>query len=190
MANGRNASQNLTAGTYDMDFELSGTSGLLAEAPMQHTIEIVPDAITALTPLVFQLDATGGLSLLFTTGKPGGNCGAIVDNGAAIIATTITMTHNSDITCEPITLAIAAGATKPAASYTINCAAPTDGPCIEDDQIVTASGVPADSYTIRVRGKTALPGCWRNDDAIGVPPLGKVLTDTLNLGHQTSTTGC
>ena len=190
---GSGTSQSVIAGTYDMDFELSGTFGVLQRAPSQHSIEIVPNTTTRLAALTFQIDATGALALTLASGKQGGNCEPVNQNppGAGIDTMSITLNHASDSTaCEPITLNIAAGTTRPATVYTINCTTPVDAPCIEADQTISAAGVPSDAYTIRVRGKIANKVCWSNDDSIQLPPLGKVLMRTLNLGYQSTTTGC
>jgi hypothetical protein len=183
-------SQGLVPGRYEMNFDLSGTFGQLARGAKQIGVIIEANANTELMPVTFQLDAIGGVALKLSSGKPGGNCGAANAGGAAIDAVSITLTHNSDGACEPITLSIAAGATQPGGTYTINCTTPVERPCIEADQEITASTVPSDSYTIRIRGKVSGKVCWANGDTIQVPPLNKILTRTLNLAQQTQTPGC
>ena len=181
-------SSGLDPGTYDMDFELDG-GVTLATSPTQHGIVIESNQNVQLGSLVFAVQATGALALNVSTGRAGGNCG-VVPGGGGITATSITLTRNSDLTCAPLTLAIAAGATKPMSSYTINCTTPLDGPCIESDQSITATGVAADSYTIHIKGKQGPLTCWNNNDSIVVPPLGATLTRQLNLGFATTTAGC
>jgi hypothetical protein len=41
-----------------------------------------------------------------------------------------------------------------------------------------------------VRGKIGAVDCWKNDNALQVPPQSKTLIDTLNLAVQTGTPGC
>lgn len=187
---GMGESQGLVPGTYELDFELTSTFGLLARAPRQAPVEIRAGENTELAPLTFQVEAVGGLSLTLDTGKPGGNCGPTSSGGAGIEQVAITLTHNSDGTCEPITLSISEGTTQPGGNYTINCASPVDRPCIEEGQTITAMGVPSDAYTIRIRGKIGGTVCWSNMDSIQVPPLGQTLTRKLNLAHQSQTPGC
>jgi hypothetical protein len=185
-------SPGLEPGTYDFAFELDAASGVLATAPGQHNIQIASGQNTRLAPLAFSLQATGDLALHLSTGRAGGNCGLVSANGGGITATQITLTHNSNLACEPLTLTIGAGATShlPGGTYTINCAAPTDGPCIETDQAITATGVHSDGYTIHIKGKQAAALCWTNNDSLMVPPLGATLTRTLNLGFASNTSGC
>ena len=104
--------------------------------------------------------------------------------GAGIDQVSIALSHNSDGTCEPITLTISDGATQLGGAYTINCATPVLRGCVEADQTITATGVPADAYTIRIRGFVQSKQCWLNMDTIQVPPLNKVLIRTLNLAVQ------
>lgn len=172
------------AGIYDIRFELSGVAGVLATAPEQMAIEIKSNENTPLAPLVFAVDAQGGLALRLDSNKAGGNCGA-APNGGGITSTTITLEHAGGGACEPVTFAISAGATKPAGTYTVNCQTPAIGPCIENDQQLTVSNVPSDSYTIHVRGRIGAINCFLNDDSFQVGTGGMVLTRTLNYAQQT-----
>ena len=185
-------SPGLTPGTYDFEFELHAASGVLATAPGQHGVVISSGQNAQLAPLAFSLEATGALSLHLSSGRAGGNCGLVGASGAGITSTRITLNHNSDLSCEPLTLTIGAGATShlPGGTYTIDCTTPVAGPCIETDQEITAMGVHADSYTIHIQGDQAANVCWTNNDSLMVPPLGATLTRTLNLGFASNTTGC
>lgn len=181
---GMGTSQGVVPGTYELDFELTGADGVLATGAKQVPVEIRVNETTELAPVTFQVEAVGGLALKLATSKAGGNCGA-APNGAGIDEVSITLTHNSDGTCQPITLDISDGAMQPGGTYTINCASPVGRPCIETDQVITAIGVPSDSYTIRIRGRRADDVvCWSNMDSIQVPPLNKTLLRTLNLAQQ------
>ncbi|CAN5505927.1 hypothetical protein BH11MYX1_BH11MYX1_18640 [soil metagenome] len=191
-------SQGLEPGIYDFDFQLAAASGILQAPPGQHTITIASGQNTRLAALAFQLDATGGVALTLSTGRTT-NCGTATPANGAITQETITLTHNSDSSCEPITLAISASTLSPppasaSGSYTINCATPMVTTCIEKDSTVTATGVKADSYTIHVAGKQGVAGasgvCWTNSDSIVIPPLGGTLTRQLNLGFATANTSC
>jgi len=188
---GMGMSQGLVPGTYEMDFELvSGMFGSLAMGTKQVPVAITANANIELAPVTFQVEALGGIGLKVATGKVGGNCGAVSAGGAGIGQMTITLNHNSDLTCEPITLNISDGATQTGGTYTIDCTTPMVRGCIESDQTITAMGVPSDSYTIRVRGYVGANVCYLNADSIPVPPLNQLLLRTLNLSQQTQTPGC
>ncbi len=189
-ATGFGTGTGLIEGQYDFDFELDATSGALATAPEQTPVQITANQTVALNPVSFAVDATGGLALTINTGKPGGNCAPATSMGAGITSTTITLVHTSDGSCAPITFAISAGATQPAGNYTINCAAPAVGPCIEHDQMVTATGIPSDAYTIHVRGNEAATPCWSNNDAFQIPAAGMTLMHGVNLAFATGMPGC
>lgn len=185
---GMGMSQAMPVGSYDLAFELDGSTGVLATVANQR-IEITANQNTVLQPLAFSLDATGALALTLATGKSGGNCGTTASGGAGITSTTITLVHTSDQSCAPLTFQISAGATRPAGTYTVNCTTPAIIPCIEADQTLSATGVAADGYQVHVKA-TAGTDCWSNNDALQVPPLGKTLMRTLNLAYAAGTTGC
>jgi hypothetical protein len=191
-SSGMGMSQDVYAGEFDLDFELSGTFGLLAKAPSQLAVDIPAGTTTALQPLVFQVEALGSLALKLATGASGGNCAATASGGAGIDAMSISVTRNSDGACIPMTFDIAAGAATAAGTYATDCTTPADytGGCIESDQVLSATNVPSDAYTVHVRGKIAATNCWINNDFMQVPPLQKTLTRTLNLAHDLVTPGC
>jgi hypothetical protein len=186
---GMGMSQAMAPGTYEMNFELSGTFGSLAQGAKQAPVQIEANANLALQPVSFQVDARGSIALKLATNKAS-NCGSAASGGAAIDQVTIALNHNSDGSCEPITLSISDGATQTGGTYTVNCTTPMTRGCIENDQTITANGVPSDSYTFKVRGLVAGKACWVNMDSLQVPPLNKLLIRTLNLGQQTQTPGC
>lgn len=173
----------ITPGIYDIRFELTGATGLIATAPEQMGIVVESGKNTAIEPVVFEVDAVGGLDLAIDALKPGGNCAPAASNGAGITAMTITLNHAAGGACEPATLMIG---TTP---YTINCATPVEVGCIETSTKITATGVPSDAYLIHVRGKQGAQTCFVNDDSIRVPPNGMTFTRTLNLA-PTGAVGC
>lgn len=184
------SSQPMVPGTYEMGFELASSLGVLATGAKQTPVEILPNENTELSPVTFQVEAVGGVSLKVDSGKSGGNCGATSAGGAGIDLMSITLTRNSDGACAPITLAISAGPSQTGGTYTVDCTTPVERACIENDQVLTATGIDSDAYTIRVRGKVAGNVCWTNNDSLQVPPLQKTLLRTLNLALQTQTPGC
>jgi hypothetical protein len=187
---GMGQSQAVVAGTYELNFELTGTFGLLARGEPQRSVVIPPHGTKELDPVVFQVPALGNVELQVSSGQSGGNCAANNAGGAGIDAMTITLARNSDLACQPVTFDISAGATRPAGSYTIDCANPVQVPCIEHDQVLSAAMIPSDGYTVRVRGRVNQKDCWINNDSIQIPPLDKTLTRTLNLARDTSVPGC
>lgn len=176
-------------GLYDVNFELTGINGLISTAPLQQGLTVTSGQDTPLQPVTFAVDAVGGLDLHFTANATGGNCAPAASMGAGITNTTITLERASG-PCEPVTFDIAAGATQPASTYTVNCTAPALGPCIETDQGVTVTGVTSGDYIIRVRGKVGALDCYTNNDALKVPSAAGNLVRTLNLAHQATTPGC
>jgi hypothetical protein len=189
-ATGSGMGTGLVVGSYDFDYELDATTGPLATVMGPRQVTISSGQTAALPRVSFAVQAVGALDLTLQTGKSGGNCGALATMGAGITSTTITLVHSTTTACEPITLAISAGATKPAGSYVIDCTTPVVGPCIEHDQHLTAPSVPSDGYTIHVRGNIGATPCWSNNDTLQVPALGKTLMRGLNLVLATGTTGC
>ncbi len=186
---GMGTSQQVFGGLYDLNFELSGTFGLLARGATQFNVNIPAGTNTVLDPITFQVEAIGSLALNIASGATGGNCGAANAGGAGIDGFSITLNRNSDVACAPLMLTIAQGATQPGGTYMIDCTTPVVAPCIEADQTITASGISSDAYTIHIKGKVGQNDCYLNNDSIQVPPLQKTLTRVLNLAPQTGP-GC
>ena len=171
-------------GTYDIRFELTGVTGVIATATEQMGVVIEQNTNTPLTPVTFTINAVGGLDLRLDALKPGGNCATVANNGAGITQMTITLEHVSGGACEPATLMI--GNTP----YTINCTTPMTTACIEATTAVTAMNLPSDNYQIHVRGhQMAAQNCYVNDDMLRVPPNETSLMRTLNLAAS-GAAGC
>lgn len=186
-------SEALVPGTYDIDFELVGVggapmTGLIATSPVQLAVVIPSGGSVALTPLAFAVNATGGMKLHLSTAATM-NCTPTAAGGSGITTHTITLNKASDSTCAPITFAIAANGTQPARTYTVDCATPAVVPCIERDQEISVTGIAAGGYIIHIRG-SAPTECFSNNDSLSVPPLGRDLVRTLNLGLELSTAAC
>jgi hypothetical protein len=170
-------------GTYDVNFELTGTSGLITTAPEQTGLIVTRLQNTPLQPVTFTVNATGAIDLRIDALKTGGNCDPIATNGAGITQMRIFLDHVSGGACEPATIMIGA------APYTINCAAPTPAGCIEKTTAITGT-LPSDNYQIHIRAdQAAAMNCFVNDDSMQVPPNGKTLTRTLNLAASAGA-GC
>jgi hypothetical protein len=179
----------LDPGAYDLAFELDSVSGAISSAPAQQGVAITAGGTTQLSPLTFPVDATGGLALAVSAGKPGGNCAPAAQMGAGIDTMTLALTH-ADGTCAPVTFDIAADATRPPSTYTVNCAAPPVVPCIESDQKITVGGLASGSYRMHVTGRVGGGNCYLNGDSLQVPADGNTLVHPLNLAFQTGAPGC
>jgi hypothetical protein len=116
------------------------------------------------------------------------NCKPPAMMGAGITGFTITLVHTGD-GCAPVTFTRMRGTTM-LGSYLVNCSSPMVTTCIESDETLTVPSMQSGPYQIHVRGKNNAVDCWKNDDALQVPPQGKTLTETLNLAFQTGTMGC
>ena len=85
-----------------------------------------------------------------------------------------------------LTFDISAGTMGGAAgTYVVDCASPAVTPCIERDQELSVSGVASGTYAINVRASRGGTECYTNVDQLPVPPLGRELVRTLNLGSVT-----
>lgn len=188
---GSGTSQVLSIGTYDLSVSLVDRGGTtLVMAPAQTKVPITTGATTPLTAATFPVDATGNLKLHLSSHAVAGNCGAVAASGAGITSTTITLFNGSDGSCAPVTFAVGSGSNTAATTYTVECATPVAGPCIEGDQELDALGIPSGAYQIHVKGKNGSgTTCWTNNDSFAVPGAGHDLIDNLNLG-ATGGSGC
>lgn len=166
----------VTPGVYDVTIELTGPAGTLATLPRVMGVTVTSGQNSPLPMATFVIDATGGLDISFFAVPAGDNC-----TGAGITGMTIALERTAGGACEPVTFAISAGSGT-AGSYTVNCATPASVGCLHADQRLTVTGVPSNTYTIRVRG-TSAGGCWLNDDIIPVPTGGATTIRQLNLAR-------
>lgn len=182
--NSPSTSAQADVGRYRVAAVLQGTNLVSVAGPEQTDVEVTANQTTQLTPVTFQVDATGTLALMLAVPPLTSAC-AVAPGGADIDAHTLTLQHD-DGSCEPATFVRSKGGTT-VGSYTVNCAAPVAAPCIETDETLTATGLPSGTYTVHVRGLVGASTCWKNDDGLSVPPQGQSLARTLNLAKQT---GC
>ena len=173
----------IPVGTYDVNFELNGLSGLITTGAEQMGLVVAREQNTPLAPVTFTVNATGAIDLRIDALKAAGNCDPIAGNGAGITQMRISLNHVAGGACEPATIMV--GATP----YTINCTTPAAAGCIEKTTAITGT-LPSDNYQIHVRAdQMAVMNCFVNDDSMQVPPNGKVLARTLNLA-ATAGAGC
>jgi hypothetical protein len=177
--NSPSTSPPIDADTYDVTFELHGTSLTSVSAPEQVGVVVSVDKDTRLAPITFAVDTSGKLALSLATPPHASNCKSSSMGGAGITGMTITLVHTGG-GCAPVTFLRSRGTTN-LGSYTVNCSSPQIAPCIETDETLSVPTLPSGAYTIHVRGKLGAVDCWANDDALQVPPQGKALMPTLNL---------
>jgi hypothetical protein len=185
-ASGMATSQPIATGTYDVSFELHGFNVTLATAPDQNGVVVRAGLDTRLSPVVFKVDANGGLKISLAAPPATSNCDSPDEGGAGITTTTITLLHAGR--CAPVTFTRTRG-TMTLGTYLVNCSAPMVAGCFEADEVLAVSSMESGPYTIHVRGRVGPIDCWNNDDTFQVPPNGQALTATLNLAFQ-STIGC
>lgn len=186
--NSPSMSSPIDVGTYDVGFELHGSSLTSVSAPSQTGVVVSADQDTRLAPVTFLVDTNGQLVLGLTAPGRTSNCKPTSMMGAGITGTTITLLRG-DGGCAPVTFIRTRGATT-LGSYTVNCSSPQVASCIENDETLTVTSMLSGPYTIHVRGKILAADCWANDDSFTVPAQGKPRIDTLNLAFQSGTPGC
>lgn len=185
-SSGMAMSPGVAPGMYQIDFELNGaaTAPLIDTAPRQE-VEIKSGQNTALSPITFAINATGGLALsLSALGVTAGNCAPTGNMGAGIDQFKITLQKASDLSCAAVTFAVSAGASGIAGTYVVNCGSPATIGCLNADQVLSVSSIPSGRYRIQVRGRSG-GDCYVNDDQLAVPAIGMTLTRTLNLAKTT-----
>jgi hypothetical protein len=185
---GGGTTQGFGPGTYVVDFELVDTAGRLAMLPRRGGVVVESGRDTPLGESVFEVDAVGGLDLFLRASGAMSNCLPANQMGAGWNSVTIQLIRPGGV-CQPGTITVGAGATRPGGMYTLTCPTPAMLPCIESDQQITAMGLPSDAYTIQIRGRANGNECWINNDPIQVPALGRVLSRTLNVAKK-PTPGC
>ena len=185
---GMGTSERIVPGLYDLSFSLVGPGGdpmmdgLIVAATPQLGVQITSGAETALDPVRFAVQATGGVALTVDAPATGANCAPVAQQGAGI--TTMTLSLERGGVCQPVTLMV--GATP----YTVNCTTPTPRACIENTETITATNLPSGNYTIRIRGSRGVDECFSNNDQLPVPPLGRTLTRALNLAQAQTPMNC
>ena len=188
-AAGHGTSQALSPDTYDVSIELHGASLTPVPAAAQKGVVVHGGADTQLAAAVFAVDPQGAIAFSINAPQAATNCGATTDKGAGITATTITLQHDTNGPCAPVTFTHTKGTT-PLGSYTVDCSSPIVVNCIERDEALTATGLASGGYTVHVVGKINAAACWRNDDALQVPAQGRTLSGTWNLALQTTVPNC
>lgn len=179
--NSPSVSAQADVGRYRVSAVLQGTNLVPVAGPEQTDVVITANQTTQLTPVTFQVDASGTLALKLAVPPLASACGAAPD-GANINVHTLTLQH-SDGSCEPATFVRTKGGAN-VGSYTVNCTSPVATPCIEADETLTATGLPSGPYTVHVRGLVGANTCWLNDDGLSVPAQSQLLSRTLNLAKQ------
>ena len=178
---GMGKSRPLGPGTYDVMVELDGASGALAPAKDFPNAVMVAMQDNPLGPVDFQVDASGGLTFTLAATGASSNCGA---GGAGIDATTLQV-RGATNACQPATFQIAAGATAGASTYTSDCNTLPAGPCIENDQVITVTGIDSGTAKIVVGGDVGGKTCWTANAQESVPAMSAVRdAGAISLGYD------
>ena len=158
----------LAPGTYNVSAELTGVSGALGPAVAFQGVMVVTATDTPLDPIDFMVMAQGGLRFTIAAAGQPSNC-----TGAGIDGMLLQMRDGANA-CVPATFAIAAGATAPAASYSDDCATAVVGPCIEQDQEVTVTGLRSGPARLVITGQSGGLACWSGVHFLTVPTMSTV----------------
>jgi hypothetical protein len=164
---GKGTSRALAPGKYTITVELDGGTGALAPSQQLTHIDVTSGQDTALGAIDFQVVAKGGVSIKLAAKSKAENCTA---TGADIASMTLQMQDGAG-TCIPTTFMIAAGAKNPASTYTSDCNTTPTGPCIEQDQTVTATGLRSGSVKLVVTGDVGGKACWNGLLPLTVPAM-------------------
>jgi hypothetical protein len=160
----------LAPGLYTFAVELDDASGgPLGPVQTFMHVEIKSSQDSPLGTLDFPVVARGGLSIKHAAQGKSANCTA---GGANIDATTLAL-KGAGGACVPATFAIAAGSTRPAATYVSDCNTLPAGPCIEQDQTITVTGLRSGTVELNVSGLVAGQACWGGGYTLTVPAMDK-----------------
>jgi hypothetical protein len=136
-------------GAYSVDVQLkNGTGQVLASGPHLDNQTLTAGQNTALAPVTFEVSRTGGLSTKIKV--PGTSNCAAEPGGAGLTGVRLEL-RNDQGACVPTAFSVAAGAMNGAQTIAAACPGPLS-PCIESDQVVTASDVTAGSYIFALQG--------------------------------------
>ena len=175
------------AGEYTLTYSLTNQQGQLAIAPNQLDFEILPDQTVHAAPVSFGVNAIGGIALSVNTGATS-NCGDVGTGGAGITADSISLIR--DNACVAATFAINAGMTQPAGTIDATCPQVSAGPCLENDQSATATGLPSGAYSIEVIGQIGDANCWVGSQNVEVLTDNASVNVMMPLLLQDGTSGC
>jgi hypothetical protein len=169
----------IAAGAYDVTVSLGG-GGAVAPSIRRLGVEVRSNADTALEPVAFDIDATGGLRARAAAFGVTGNCMA-APAGAGIDGITLRL-RTSAGACVPTTFAVSAGAALPATTFMDDCAAPTPAACIDADQDIVVASAPSGRYRFAIEGLVGGTACWTASPAVRIPAGGaEVSLGTVNL---------
>jgi hypothetical protein len=172
----------IPAGRYNVSASLGG-GGAIAPALLRADVEVRSNADTALEPLAFDVDATGGLRARLSARDVTGNC-APAPGGAGIEGVALRL-RTSTGTCVATTFTIGAGAARPASTFVDDCATPAPAACIDADQDITVAGAPSGRYRFAIDGLVGGTVCWTANPAVRIPAGGaEVSVGTVNLAQS------
>jgi hypothetical protein len=162
---GMGTTQPVAAQAYHVDIFLRDADGnTMAMLPRRSNVTLPAGAATALDPAAFTVETTG--SLKFTVSAPSAaaaNCSAEAMTGAGITAMRVEL-QTLGMACVATSFDVAAGAMGAATTLAAACPASSASACIERDQMVSATDVPAGDYRLIVEAFEAgsmLTPCYR-----------------------------
>jgi hypothetical protein len=155
----------LVPGLYTIKATLESATGQLAAPTTFMHVETKRQQDTALGAVDFVVDATGGLQFELAADTFTDNCSA---GGAGIEGMTLEL-HDGTDTCEPATFEIAAGANQGASTYVSDCQTLPVAPCIDQDQIITATGLTSGPARLVATGLVGGAACWSGVHLVTVP---------------------
>jgi hypothetical protein len=164
-------------GTYEVQVRLAGVTADPVEV-RDVAVESQRDTPVAVSLTVIP---RGGFTFRIVAGTGQGNCTPPAQGGAGITEMELALARQEG-GCVPVTFAIAAGASQPAATYTTDCADPAPTACIATDQQVTvAPQLPSGGYRMTILGWVGDAACWSRIAQFQVPAGGQ----TASLPPQT-----
>ncbi len=145
-----------TAQTYDIDITLKNASGQpldMLDTRIQD-LALVAGTNTPIPAVAFTVSRLGNLSFkLDVPGASGNNCADEASSGANLTGVRVELRDAANA-CVPTAFAVAAGAFDPAQTIAAACPA-VISPCIENDQLISATAVTAGSYRLVLTGYEA-----------------------------------
>lgn len=161
---GTGTTRALAPGKYNLTVTLIGAGGPLAPAVSYADVITMSEKDTPLDPIDFAVTAKGGLAFKVAAKNQTANCGT----GAGIDGMLLRV-RDAQNNCEPATFTIGAGASSSGSTYTDDCTTAVVGPCIEQDQPITVSGLKSGSTRLVITGQTAGRACWSGTHFLTVP---------------------
>ncbi len=178
------------SGTYTVNASLKNSVGQVMATATASGQVLVAGTSTSVTATAFTLTRTGGLTArIDVAGASGPNCGPQSATAAGVTGVRLEL-RDAQNACVPTAFAVAAGASAPAQTIAAGCPGATVA-CIENDQDVTATLVPAGEYFLFIDGFEAGNDCYKASPNVIITG-GDVVTNvrTVNLTVDAANAAC